>query len=170
MAGIARGPAWVAALGGTIVGAAAALFVSDLVRRPTRPGPGSAAAGDGALTQVVPLTQNRSPGRTNVLYEAARAKHERSTRNLTWAERAEAILRADIARLPDTLDFELSTVDCRASTCAVRFASSSYFGAIKNAKILVHGDYSLSCTRHISLPEPTDRGARYETAFMLECR
>ncbi len=124
-----------------------------------RPAP---RAGDAALAEQRAATLRA--------HEAAVDEHRGEPVDPAWAPAQERRVRGlfDVLRGPG--HFDVTSVGCRARTCAVELEWASYAEARTHWEPAVTRPPSVGCASRIVLPDPVAPAQRYRATALLTCR
>jgi hypothetical protein len=86
-----------------------------------------------------------------------------------WARETASAFEDDLAKIAARAHFTIERVDCRSASCLASVTFSRYADAQVGWGHLLHGDYRVACAREITLDEPADPTAPYQTTMVVDC-
>ena len=160
---------------GVLVGLAAGVGITVL--HATRPAsalaPPVASSGANPPPSAVGYADNLSLeqqiARREQLHREGIARHEREPRDPSWSASTERTIMGLLVPLAGTGNFQVSSVDCRTTSCVAYLRVPTYFDAQKAWPSIVQARSDLQCSTEVTLIRPQVTSAPYEFSAVYVC-
>ena len=97
------------------------------------------------------------------------ARHEREPRDSLWAIQTEQVLKNLLTELAKRGSFQITSVDCRTSSCVAYLRSASFQDARMAWPSVVNARNDLKCDTEVTLNEPQPGESTFDFSVVYDC-
>jgi hypothetical protein len=97
-------------------------------------------------------------------------QHNAEPIDYRWARSNARVWEADLAAFGETAGFQVTSVDCRTTTCLASLVWPTYRDARKAADRVIQKQYTNNCAKELFTPSSEGLATEpYKAALLLDC-
>jgi len=102
-------------------------------------------------------------------HRQAIARHEREPRNPVWASPTEQLFKDGLAKLASQGKFQVTSVDCRTTSCVAYVRVASYLDARKAWPLVLNARTDTECGTEVTLDQPQPGDSAFDFSVVYDC-